>query len=105
MSRWPQRMVDAMVQARAAGADFESAWAQALLLNPPGRREVGQVQLTLYGKRDESMEEFLKRVCEDAWENRKPLLRHLPSLVEGLAEDWSAVAVDGRPSGRAQLVA
>jgi len=96
-----------MQASKAAGMDFEWAWAEAMLAHPPGRREVqAGVQLSLYGVREETQAEFLRKACEDAWMGRRPLLRHLPGLLEMVGDDHSRPAVDGyKPAVRVDMVA
>jgi hypothetical protein len=94
-SSWASQVVDSMRTSKAAGMDFEWAWAEALLVHPPGRREADTgAQLSLYGVRDETQVEFLRRACEDAWSGRRPLLRRLPGLLEMVGDDHATVAVD-----------
>lgn len=104
---WAADVVDCMRSAKAAGMGFDNAWGAAMLLHPPGRREHEAAQLTTYGKRDESIEEFLHRATRDAWDGRRPMLRYLPGLIDAIAHDESVNAVDGRNRNRrhAELVA
>lgn len=103
---WTARMIELLVEAKREGYSFQWAWDDALLANPPRRREVGEVQLMLVKGDDavESQEAFLYRVCEDAWHGRKPLLAHMPGLMDMVADDQSVLASQG-PRRRMTMVA
>jgi hypothetical protein len=70
MSMWTLQVRDELVELKAQGLEFDEAWTRARRKFPPRgiRPQLG----------DEV--EFFKRVCEDAWLDRKPELRAFGGL-------------------------
>lgn len=95
---WSSRVIEALLVARRNGVErFEVAWRMALEAHPPGARELGppgdrqalfDVELLEQGgEREESMVEFTRRVCADAWHGRRPVLGKLLSALDVFDRD------------------
>lgn len=76
MSMWSSQVITRLRVEKDRGASFEEAWARTLAAHPPRGIGMGQAQLSLVDDQ-EHMPDFLKRVCDDAWHNRRPELMHL----------------------------
>lgn len=92
---WEEQITATLCQLKLAGHTFTEAWAEAIELHPPRGRYAGPTRPSLLD--DESLADFLMRACQDAWEGRRPMLAHLPSLMEHIGVDGSSYA---RPSKR-----
>jgi hypothetical protein len=78
---WQAAVVADLRTYKQQGHRFEWAWARAVRLNPPARRDKERVDpwgdLTLLNQNvleDPSVYEFFKRECEAAWHGDKPRL-------------------------------
>jgi hypothetical protein len=77
---WASRVIDELCDLKAAGLDFETAWAYALSQHPPRGRDVGEQRPELFADGAEgelSPVEFLKVSASDAWHGRRPVLKQL----------------------------
>lgn len=82
---WQSDVVDRLVELKASGhVDFDQAWTAALRMFPPRNRDVGEWRPQLWSTAEETVVEFFRRVCEDAWHGRNPRLRHFSpaALIE-----------------------
>jgi hypothetical protein len=105
---WTSLVIEDLCAAKARGETFEYAWRQALARNHPRARDERmpgdedlEGQLVLRDVESETVAEFLRRVCGDAWHDRRPELRHFSpaSLAAGVDRDASTslgVRVRGR---------
>jgi hypothetical protein len=76
---WAERVVARLCELRRDGwdpADYDGAWAVALAENPPRGRDVGEERPSLFDPPTESVVEFTRRCCADAWMGRSPGLRY-----------------------------
>jgi hypothetical protein len=111
MNGWSEGMVDTLLDCKVSGMAFEAAWLYALVVHPPRGRDLGPSRPTLLNEDgtlpEESPVEFLRRVADDAWHGRKPLLRHTTHLRELIDNDRSTAAAStvGHRRPRMDLVA
>ena len=77
---WSAAVVAHLVHLRRQGVtDFAAAWDLAIQAHPPSMRDkYGQGPLTLLEQPEESLVDFTRRVCADAWTGRRSVLRFLP---------------------------
>lgn len=94
---WTSAVVGYLCQLKADGHDFEEAWELAVRRFPPRGRDVGEERPTLFARVGdaETVVEFFRRVCSDAWEGRQPSLRHF-----GVESMRDAMVDVGGASGR-----
>lgn len=99
---WTGLVVGYLCELKTAGHDFDAAWELATLRFPARGRDMGEYQATLLRVpgRDESVLEFFERVCDDAWHDRRPALRHFSvSAMRDAVIDGDGGAA-GRPRSR-----
>jgi hypothetical protein len=73
MAVWESQVVDRLASLRSAGHTFEGAWGLALRGNPPKGQVAGIATPRLFeddGRAPETLVEFFKRACRDAYEGR-----------------------------------
>ena len=75
-SNWAGEVVAYLGEAKTAGVDFDTAWHNALFHHPPRGPGMGRRQLS-FEDTEETLVDFFRRVTEDAWHGRRPVLRHL----------------------------
>ena len=108
---WPALVVDAMLEFKRAGFEFEEAWSMALARWPARGRDTGPRSPALFDgmttwqiRHADTLVGFFKRACDDAWHGRKPALQHFhPSLL--MEPDDSSPAAMRRSGARQRMAA
>jgi hypothetical protein len=73
MAVWESQVVDRLASLRSAGHTFDGAWLLALRAHPPCGRDASIATPRLFdedGRAPETLVEFFKRACRDAYEGR-----------------------------------
>lgn len=100
---WAEAMVEELAELKAAGWEFDQAWRAAVRDHPPRGIDRGRTVTALFEDEEhpepvESLVDFLRRVADDAWHDRRPLLRPLGGLLE-MIEGLEAAAVARKAAG------
>ena len=82
---WSSRVIARLRELKDQGErDFDRAWTMATLAHRPQGRDQGDARPVLFDaslpmmeEPAESMVEFTRRACADAWCGRRPTLQHL----------------------------
>ena len=82
---WDARVVQALGEYKRAGFSFSWAWDEVMKLCPPKGSMYGRELFDDDGHPTEDRVSFMRRVCDDAWHDRRPALRDLPVLLEMMA--------------------
>lgn len=93
MMSWTESVVADLAVFKGYGWSFEESWRRAVESHPPRGRDLGLRRPSLLDD-DESLVDFTRRACEDAWHGRRPLLRHMDGIRELVASDFSVFAHD-----------
>jgi hypothetical protein len=65
---WAEEIVAVLLDCKREGFEFDVAWKHALLAHPARRgRDRGPERPTLLDEPAESLVDFTRRVCRDAW--------------------------------------
>jgi hypothetical protein len=96
---WTSDVIAALAAAKSEGMTFETAWATVIDRFPPSGRDAGPARMALFSDDGETPAEFLRRVAADAWEGRRPVLRHLAHALELIEQVDEPRIVTGRGHG------
>lgn len=75
---WTGAVAGYLGELKRDGLDFDESWTLALLRFPPRGRDIGEYRPTLIPRPGdgESVVEFFRRACDDAWHGRRQALRN-----------------------------
>lgn len=103
-TEWARALTDTLLKLKKRGYTFEAAWAEAIRLHPvkgPQLREIEAENLFESSEVGESPASFMRRACDDAWHDRKPMLKNLRILVDSEGDaSLTSFRFRGSGSGR-----
>lgn len=107
MKDWNSRIIDELVELKATGMAFGAAWRLAIAEYPAPsvargvRDRPALFDFALDGSLemdDETVVEFTRRICDDAWHGRRPELAALRSLEDAESRDALFADPGGMPA-------
>lgn len=103
---WTEQVVSYLRRCKRDGHGFSESWDGAMRKFPARSRDLGEYRPTLFAEGPESVVEFFRRVCDDAWHDRQPALRHFSvSAMRDARVDADGPAVGRGASRRSAEVA
>ena len=85
MESWSSRVVAEMIVFKREGRSFKVAWQLAVQMHPPRPMDLGLRGLRGTLEDDQALRselDWFRAVCEDAWHDRRPALRHLSDAMD-----------------------
>lgn len=75
---WQGAVVGYLCQLKGEGREFDESWELAMRRFPARGRDLGEYRPSLIPRPGdgESVVEFFRRACDDAWHDRRRALRH-----------------------------